>query len=749
MRFILSLLLFPLLAFSQAALILPWVPEQFLDNNGKPLAGGRIYFCVSGSSCPGTPQVTYNSSSASTPNANPIILDGSGRIPAGIWLAPGLVYKFVLTSSTGAVVSTIDNIMGSVTSIPTMLTPGGAITNVQYKATSTTLGGSSNFTWNNASQLLSVTATDSAHASIVGLVGFIQSDKGFLATGATAVEWDAFHAPAGGVGALSGTFVNYVQTGNAAGPGAPNPTLGDTHHYGSMYYDIALASERLCTLATCLPGNPGTGWVNLSAGGSGSPVGPTSAVQYNAGGGSFGGDAAMEWNTSTHLLTITTVGAVAGLAIDNGFGQADRGFLATSGTCLLWNCFASPTGGIGALSGTFANYVQIGNTASGTPTATSGDTFHAGAAYWDCGGAACSAGTGSAKIYNGTAWVTLATGGATSPGGANTNVQFQSGGAFAGSNNLTYASQLLTSIAIDSAHAGMVVTNGYMQADAGFLATVGTATTYNAINAPGGGMGAKSFTAVNYIQAGTWSSGSTATPVLTSGDSPHPGLLSWDTATNSLKVYNGSAMVAVGGGGGSGVTSLNGLSGVLAIQGTSNQIIVTPSGSNVTLTTPQAIGTGSAVNFGSVTTSTFVASSSVGGALAFQGGGGTTQILGDGTASFAGVISSTGATGGLAVTNHATFNSIQTNGGGNFCAGGGCTGGTAINVNGVNVVNSIGQFVGPGANFGNFGISAAGYNTFGGGIGQSVTVNFAGGFVIGGNTFHNLVFTGGVLTTFN
>ena len=53
--------------------------------------------------------------------------------------------------------------------------------------------------------------------------------------------------------------------------------------------------------------------------------------------------------------------------------------------------------------------------------------------------------------------------------------------------------------------------------------------------------------------------------------------------------------------GSAGVSSLNTLTGALSIAGTTNEITVTPSGSNITLSTPQAIGTTSNPTFGNLT----------------------------------------------------------------------------------------------------------------------------------------------------
>ena len=81
--------------------------QQFFDDNGVPLAGGLIYTYQAGSS---TPLVTYTDNSGNIANANPIILDASGRTPQQIWLLTGYSYKFVLQNSDAVLIQTLDNI---------------------------------------------------------------------------------------------------------------------------------------------------------------------------------------------------------------------------------------------------------------------------------------------------------------------------------------------------------------------------------------------------------------------------------------------------------------------------------------------------------------------------------------------------------------------------------------------------------------------------------------------------------------
>jgi hypothetical protein len=84
---------------------------QFFDNNGVPLAGGKLFTYAAGTT---TNQATYTTNSGSTAHANPIILDSAGRVSAGgqIWLTVGLSYKFVLKTSVDVQIWSADNITG-------------------------------------------------------------------------------------------------------------------------------------------------------------------------------------------------------------------------------------------------------------------------------------------------------------------------------------------------------------------------------------------------------------------------------------------------------------------------------------------------------------------------------------------------------------------------------------------------------------------------------------------------------------
>lgn len=86
------------------------VGGQLFDNNGNPLAGGKIYTYLAGTT---TPAATYTTSAGNIAHTNPIVLDGAGRVPSGeIWLTSGISYKFVVEDSANNLIGTFDNVKG-------------------------------------------------------------------------------------------------------------------------------------------------------------------------------------------------------------------------------------------------------------------------------------------------------------------------------------------------------------------------------------------------------------------------------------------------------------------------------------------------------------------------------------------------------------------------------------------------------------------------------------------------------------
>lgn len=94
----------------------PVLKPQYFDSNGDPLAGGKLYTYISGTT---TPQATYTDSAGGTANTNPIILDANGR--CDMWLDPDLSYKFVMYDADDVLQWTVDGVAG-------LLAPGTVAT---------------------------------------------------------------------------------------------------------------------------------------------------------------------------------------------------------------------------------------------------------------------------------------------------------------------------------------------------------------------------------------------------------------------------------------------------------------------------------------------------------------------------------------------------------------------------------------------------------------------------------------------
>ena len=116
---------------------------QFFDDNGVPLAGGKIYTYLSGTT---TPATTYTSSTGATANTNPIVLDAAGRVSGEVWLTDDIQYTLTLQSSVSVQIWSKDG-------ISTFLSTSGRPIIVPSSATpAQTAAGS--LVWNTTSQVL-------------------------------------------------------------------------------------------------------------------------------------------------------------------------------------------------------------------------------------------------------------------------------------------------------------------------------------------------------------------------------------------------------------------------------------------------------------------------------------------------------------------------------------------------------------------------------------------------------------------
>lgn len=81
-------------AITVANSLSPGAKQQFFDNNGNPLAGGKLFTYAAGTST----KLATKVSSAGADNQNPIILDYRGE--CDLWIPPNVAYKYILAPST-------------------------------------------------------------------------------------------------------------------------------------------------------------------------------------------------------------------------------------------------------------------------------------------------------------------------------------------------------------------------------------------------------------------------------------------------------------------------------------------------------------------------------------------------------------------------------------------------------------------------------------------------------------------------
>lgn len=137
--------------------ISPLTEAQYFDNNGDPLSGGKLFFYQGGSFS--VQKTTYSDSAGTIPNANPIVLDSSGRPTVSAFMVVDELYNVQLTLADGTTV------LNSWANVQVSMTGGGggggggtpALPNnsIQYN-NSGAFGGSSTLTYVPTTQTISV-----------------------------------------------------------------------------------------------------------------------------------------------------------------------------------------------------------------------------------------------------------------------------------------------------------------------------------------------------------------------------------------------------------------------------------------------------------------------------------------------------------------------------------------------------------------------------------------------------------------
>jgi hypothetical protein len=302
--------------------------------------------------------------------------------------------------------------------------------------------------------------------STVGRIYYDKSVNCFEGYGGVTPSWACLGSGGGGGGSAPYTQAVVAQSSvsiTAATHGEGTLALAACFSSASPTVAVACAYTRDVSGNLAFTFSPAfTGTIEVysgSGGGGGTPGTPLTSIQFNSG-GSFAGSAKLEWNGTAVIIT-TTSNTVAGLAVANGFVQADGGFLGTTLTCTNFNCIQAPGGGMTALSFTAANYIQSGQ-GSSTPSVTTSDSFHPGALYYDTSSHCEMVRTDDSPP----SWTCLAiAGGSGSPGGGDTNVQYNNHGLFGGSGNFVWNNT-----------SAKATVNGLLSAS-GVLATANTGNT--------------------------------------------------------------------------------------------------------------------------------------------------------------------------------------------------------------------------------------------------------------------------------
>ena len=224
------------------ATIAPYTFTQYLDNNGDPLAGGKLYTYDAGTT---TPKASYTDETEDTANANPIILDANGR--ANIWLGSGN-YKLVLFTADDVLIQSVDNVAGQSTGgiVSYGISTNTAVTELYdsaniYVTGATTLtllpvadaeDGFSFYVYNDGSGL--VTIDPDASETINGASALVLVPGGWARVSCDGDEWYAF---------LSESVLNNLNASTA-------PTTGDDDADGysvsSEWYDTTADEAYVC-----------------------------------------------------------------------------------------------------------------------------------------------------------------------------------------------------------------------------------------------------------------------------------------------------------------------------------------------------------------------------------------------------------------------------------------------------------------------------------------------------------------------
>lgn len=208
--------LWPMPAAAQGTVI-PFVSQQFLDASGNECNGCLLDTYVGGTS---TPLATYSESTLTTANANPVVMDSSGRPTTGAIYLSATSYNFRLRTSAGAVLWTV----GPVTAIPTSSgnvdvtgTAGEALTAGNLAFLSDGSGGQTAGRWYQAD-------ADNTYSSTTPQIGFVPTAISSATSGTIRV--------AGRITGLSGLTAGTVYYVSATAAGVTSTAPSNSRRVG-------------------------------------------------------------------------------------------------------------------------------------------------------------------------------------------------------------------------------------------------------------------------------------------------------------------------------------------------------------------------------------------------------------------------------------------------------------------------------------------------------------------------------------
>lgn len=662
---------------AQNAGVSPIGTVQFFDNNGVVLSGGQIATFFGGTTIP---IPTFIDSSATTQNSNPVILDASGRpsctgSPAGscnIFLLPNQSYKFVIETSGGVVLRTIDNVV--------IALPNTGVFEVQGNNAFNTNTGNIGIGCTFPISKLDVCGASSG-TNYVQRIEDTSGSPGINLIGASGVIL-------GSIGAdPSASF--FVRAPNGAQQVGFNWTAGTGD---TVMFQDQTAGTGSMTLEIQAGAGQGTNHLLSIDSAAGAEIafadqlGNFAAPRFNATG-----------DGTTTGLTLTNANST--FLVDNSGDITASGQLNVIGTFVTGSCaspFAICINSVGLVD-TSENMVVHNLNVTGT-----------------CSGGCGGGGGGGISAVNGTSnQITSSTSGGVVTLSIPTTLEVNE---FDGLN--TGSALVFNSTNLQADGRGNLTTNcagftcGTTGGNVNAAGFVDTAIWYGMLPnsstptlAPGGGYSAFTYkggtsglhiwlydtvhSAWSDIDLGAAGSGISSINGQTGTAQTIAGTASQITATTSSNTVTLSLPTSVTltnltiSGTCSGCTS----SGVSSITGTTNQVIASASTGAVTLSLPQSIATGSAVNFGSVTTSSNVVSNASGSSATFvaTNGGCTNCFLVDGNGN-ENLFGRSYAAGGFVTgpwpsgpfttridnSGNGTFNNITING---TCSGPGCGGG--------------------------------------------------------------------------